>query len=106
MSARRGVRRTATGSLKSTVTAIASPAMKTPAGPLAAPPTVRPTTDGATTSTPSPSTVKSGSAAIAWAPRPSAASFPAASRIVPPLSLSDEDATLTPSESSSAADTR
>ena len=103
--ATRGVPVTVTGSLKSTVTSISSPARKTsfpPASsPWAVPEIETPVTVGATRSAAAPSTTAPESLLIAWAPKPSAAALFAASAIVPPFSASAEVPMLIPSASRS-----
>ena len=94
----RGVPVTVTSSSNSTVTSISSPARKTPPAPRAVPETVTPVTVGATTSAAAAFTTMSPSV-IAWLPRSSVASLLAASRIVPPFSVSAAAPTLTPSVS-------
>ena len=82
--------------------------MKTPPAPCgagAAAERATPVTVGATRSARSPSTSKPAASATAWAPSPSAASFPAASRIVPPFGPSAEAGTEIPSGSASPAAT-
>ena len=98
---------TVTASLNSTVTAISSPAMKTPFAPCGSPGwIVTPVTVGATPSAAPPATTRSPSV-MAWSPRPSAAVwvawFPASSRMVPPFRAIS--VTLIPFESESAETT-
>ena len=101
VSASRGRPATVTGSLKATAARITSPAIQVPPAPCGGPPErVRPVTEA------SALTAKAPSAAMAWAPRPSAAGLPAASRMVPPFSESAEAPTLTPSGSESPLATR
>ena len=95
---------TVTDSLKSTVTAITSPAMKLPLAPCPVPERVTPATVGATVSEALPSTTASPSV-MAWEPRPSAASLSAASFIVPPFSARAEPPMPRPFASVSAAAT-
>ena len=82
-SANCGVPVTVAASWKSTVTSMTSPAMKTPFAPCASPPTRTPVTTGPARA---PSTMKRRSFAIACVPKASAASLPAPSRMVLPIS--------------------
>ena len=87
-----GVPPTVTGSLKSTVTSMASPAMKAPPAPCApgaGAERVSPVTVGTTTSARAGCTNQEPEA-TACVPRPSAAELPAPSAIVPPFSASAE----------------
>ena len=100
---------TVTGSLKEIVTMISSPAMKVgvPAKrPCATSAMASPVTVGEAVSAADPVTVKALSSLTAWAPRPSAAAFPAASRIAaPPGSVSAEAPMATPFGSASPVTT-
>ena len=107
MSANCGVPVTVTDSLKVTAASSTSPAMWTPLAPCAPGAAVRsasPVTVGASVSREFPSTTASPSV-TAWLPRPREASFPAASRIVPPFSASAFRATPMPFASASPAAT-
>ena len=91
-----GVPVTVIASSKYTVTVRTSSAMKVPFAPCAVPESRRPVTLGATASEAAPFTRKSPSLLTACVPRPSAASLPAASRIVPPFAASAVAAMLSP----------
>ena len=76
--------------------------MKIPFAPCGVPESERPVTVGPTASEPLPATTKSPSLLKAWAPRPSAAAFPARSAIAPPCRPSAEAPTPIPFESACA----
>ena len=78
--------------------------MKTPLAPCALPESAAPVTVGAMASVALPSTTASPSV-MSNAPRPSAASLPRASRMVPPFSESAEAPMESPSGSESVATT-
>ena len=100
-----GVPTTVAASWNSTVTARMSPAMKTPLAPMPVPDSETPVTAGPRLSAAFPSTRKSPSSVIAWVPRPSVASLPAASRIIPLFRVSASAATEIPFGSVSPAAT-
>ena len=100
-----GVPMTEAASLKETVTAITSPAMKRPSEPCPTPESETPVTTGPIASAAAPFTAKFVASVIAWVPKPRAALLPAASRIVPPFSVSAEAPTEIPFASVSPAAT-
>ena len=110
VSANCGAPVTVTGSLNSTVTPMASPAMNlrfASGPPCPIPDSVTPVTVGPAASAALPFTRKFAASPTAWVPRSRFASFgvAAASRIVPPFSVSAAAATEIPSASASAAAT-
>ena len=80
--------------------------MKTPFDPCPVPESAAPVTAGAEASAADPATGKAAAFATAWAPRPSAASPPAASRMAPPFRVSAEAPTPMPFASASPPATR